>query len=85
MFHFLKPTQEIGQNEVAALRFGIADAFMMYIKELWRNSSETAENRHVPLIFFLSPNRTFLNHLRPIYIFIHKIPLFLHLILVGLK
>ena len=51
MYHFLKPTQEL-----KALRFDMAVAFMMFIKELQRNGGETAaiaENRHLPPNFFL--------------------------------
>ncbi len=43
MCNFLKPTQELGQKIVTALRFGIAVAFMMYKKELRRNGGETAD------------------------------------------
>ncbi len=35
----LKPTQETAQKWVTALRFGMAVAFMMFIKELWRNGN----------------------------------------------
>ena len=41
MFHFLKPTKELGQKIVTALRFVMAVAFMMYNKELRRNGCGT--------------------------------------------
>ncbi len=36
MCNFIKPTQELGQNGVTILRFGIADAFkiLIYSREL---------------------------------------------------
>ncbi len=37
MCHFLKPTQELGQKVVTALKFCIAVAIMMYTKELFKN------------------------------------------------
>ena len=55
-FKTLKPTQELSQKWVAAVSFGMAVAFMMFIKELRRNGDETtdtAENRHLPPNFFL--------------------------------
>ena len=36
------------------MSFGMAVAFMMFLKELRRNDGETAENRHLPPHFFLS-------------------------------
>ena len=50
LYHFLKPTQEL-----KALRFDMAVAFMMFIKELRRNGGETAataENHHLPTNLF---------------------------------
>ena len=53
MYHFLKSlklTQELSQS------FGMAVAFMMFIKELRRNGGETAasaKNCHLPPIFFV--------------------------------
>ncbi len=52
------------------MSFGIAVAFIVFIKELRRNGGETAataENRQFFLHFSL--NYTFLNHLRQTYFF----------------
>ncbi len=55
MCHFLKPlklTQELSQK----ISFGMAVAFMMFIRELWRNGGQTAataENCHLPPNFFM--------------------------------
>ena len=55
MCHFLKPlklTQELSQK--MSYCFGMAVAFIMFIKELRRNRGETAataENRHQPRFF----------------------------------
>ena len=47
MYHFLKPTQEL-----KALRFGMDVAFIMFIKELWRNGGGTAATAICHRIFF---------------------------------
>ncbi len=49
MCYFLKPTQELNQKDVSAMRFGIAVTFMMYNKELWRNVGGTTATTRKPL------------------------------------
>ena len=88
MCHFLKPLklpQELSQKRVTSVSFGVAVAFIMFMKELRRNGGETAENRHLPPNFlpFLAELDIF-NHLgpHPILFLSKKIPLHvLHLIL----
>ena len=59
MCHFLKPlklTQELSQKMSSVVSFGMAVAFMMFIKELRRNGGETAataKNNHQPKNFFV--------------------------------
>ncbi len=57
MCHFLKPLfkiQELGQNIVTAVRFGMAVVFKMFFKELWRNGGLTVEKPPSSADFFWS-------------------------------
>ncbi len=73
------------KNEMKAVSFGMAVAFMMFIKELRRNVGETAataENRHQPqnifLPFLAELYNTFQNYLSPTYFFSNNLPKHLH-------